>query len=77
MRQQTKHLGVEVLDQALQGARAILNGNEHSALLILAPLAAGKSEQLSELQKRRLIEDKLQARLWLLIREFQLVLEVM
>ena len=57
--------GVEILDQALQGAKAILNGNENAGLILFAPVAASKADQHASLIKRRLLEDKLMLTLWL------------
>ena len=50
--------GVEILDQALQGAKSILNGNENSAMFLLCPVSVGKVDQHAIMTKKRLLEDK-------------------
>ncbi len=52
--------GVELVDQALAAARALLNGNENAALFVLAPIPATASNADRDqcLKKRRLLVDK-------------------
>lgn len=51
--------GLEVVEQALDGAKAVLNGNCNSALVVFFPVAMSKADQPAVLKKKRLLEDKL------------------
>ena len=55
--------GVEIVDQAVDCSRAILNGNENAALLVLTPVQQTKAEREATIKKRRVLEDKLMAKL--------------
>lgn len=55
--------GVEIVDQAVDCSRAILNGNENAALLVLTPVQQSNAERQTVIKKRRVLEDKLMAKL--------------
>ena len=50
---------MDIVDQALAGANAVLNGNCNSALLVFFPVPMSKADQTAALKKKRLLEDKL------------------
>jgi len=54
---------VELVDQALESAKAILNGNPNSAMFVLYPVPVTKNDQAAAVKKRRILEDKLMATL--------------
>jgi len=51
------------VDQAVDCSRAILNGNENAALLVLTPVQQSNAERQTVIKKRRVLEDKLMAKL--------------
>lgn len=54
-----------MLDQALDGAKALCNGNENCALWVLCPVNVSAADKMAAVKKRRLLEDKLLATLGL------------